>query len=226
MPGCRAPLLRRRRSPSAIRGRAGAAVATVLGALVIAGCGSSAVSSNHAPIASTTQGAATPSSTDSNTAETAHAAGPSRLGVKPCSSSQLKLSYTATQGATGHLEATFALRNVSGRSCSLRGYPAATLLSPAGHALATHLKRGNGFFPDTLLAPRRVVLAPGARAQFGLGFAINNEYAGDHSCPVAAWLTSVPPHASTGLRVPLVGSGHPRFAPCGGQLVASPVYAG
>jgi hypothetical protein len=90
----------------------------------------------------------------------------------------------------------------------------------------THLKRGHGFFPDSLLATRRVLLVPGASARFGLGFAVNNEYVGGRACPAAAMLTSVPPDTSQALRVSLVGDGHPRFAPCGGQLVASPVYTG
>jgi hypothetical protein len=118
------------------------------------------------------------------------------------------------------------LRNVSERSCTLHGYPGAQLLNAAGHTIPTHLARGHGFFPDSLLVPRQVLLRPSTSAQFGLGFADNNEYVGGRPCPSAAWLKSVPPNASGALRIALSGGGHPRFAPCGGQLVASPVYAG
>ncbi|MFZ0092034.1 MAG: DUF4232 domain-containing protein, partial [Solirubrobacteraceae bacterium] len=41
----------------------------------------------------------------------------------PCAGSQLAVSYAGTEGATGHLELTLALRNVTGRACSVRGYP-------------------------------------------------------------------------------------------------------
>jgi hypothetical protein len=100
------------------------------------------------------------------------------------------------------------------------------MLDAGGVPLPTHLKRGNGFFPDTLMSPRRVLLRAGASALFGLSFATNSEYAGGRPCPAAISLSSVPPNAYQALRVALAGSGRPRFAPCGGALVASPVYAG
>jgi Protein of unknown function (DUF4232) len=183
-------------------------------------------STSGAPQASTKAGATASTATGTRTAQTDQATDSAQLAATPCASSQLTLTYTGTQGATGHLEATFALHNVSGRSCTLRGYPAAELLDAAGHTLTTRLKQGKGFFPDTLLAPRQVVLKPGGGAQFGLGFADNNEYVGGRPCPSAAWLKTVPPHAAGALRVALTGGEHPRFAPCGGQLVASPIYTG
>jgi hypothetical protein len=86
--------------------------------------------------------------------------------------------------------------------------------------------RGNGFFPDTLLVPRQVVVQPGGGARFGLSFSVNSEYGGGRPCLTAASLASVPPNAHQPLRVALGGRGRPRFAPCGGQLVVSPVYEG
>jgi hypothetical protein len=142
-----------------------------------------------------------------------------------CSSSQLRLTYVGTQGATGHLEATFSLRNGSARPCSLRGYPGAQLFNAAGASLPTSVRRGNGFFPDSHLPVRTVVLEPGMSARFGLGFATNNEYVGGRPCPAASSLASVPPNAFQPLRVNLTGAGRPRIAPCGGELSASPVYA-
>ncbi len=207
--------------------RAGAAAATLLGALTLAACGSVADTSTSgaAPVA-TQAGAAASTSSGSRSAQPDQATGSAQLAAAPCSSSQLTLAYAGTQGATGHLEATFALHNVSGRSCALHGYPGAQLLDAAGHPLPTRLKQGKGFFPDTLLAPRQVVLRPGGDARFGLGYADNNEYVGGRPCRSAAWLKSIPPHAAQALRVALTGGEHPRFAPCGGQLVASPIYAG
>jgi hypothetical protein len=131
-----------------------------------------------------------------------------------------------TQGATGHLEVTFALRNASGPMCTLRGYPGSRLLSAAGHTIATRLKRGGGFFPDTMSPPSRVLLAPSSSARFGLSFVTNSEYAGAHRCVRATALESVPPGGTGALRVSLTGGGVPRITPCGSQLVTSPVYAG
>jgi Protein of unknown function (DUF4232) len=221
--------LRRRAAPGprASARRAAAAAAVLLSALTLTACGSVAdTSTSTPPPVATTTDAATSTSSASHTAQTDHATESSQLAPTACVTSQLTLTYTGTQGATGHLEATFALRNVSGRSCTLHGYPGAQLLDAAGHTLPTRLKQGKGFFPDTLLAPRQVVLRPGDDARFGLGFADNNEYVGGRPCRSAAWLKSAPPHAAGALRVALTGGEHPRFAPCGGQLVASPIYKG
>jgi hypothetical protein len=181
--------------------------AAFLCALVIGACGSA----HHA---------------SSTPAPASRVVAPSSLTPARCSSSQLALSYVGTQGATGHLEATFSLRNISARTCTLFGYPGAQMLDAGGAPVPTHLKRGNGFFPDTLATPRRVLLRPGGNAQFGLSFATNSEYVGGRPCPAATALSSVPPNAYQALHVELAGAGRPRFAPCGGVLVASPVYAG
>jgi len=215
--GCGAAWALRARAPRACRKRAGAAAVAALGAITLTACGAVGASSTSV---------STAASTATRPAQAHQATGSSQLASAPCSSAQLELSYAGTQGATGHLEATFRLRDVSHRSCTLHGYPGAELLNATGHTIPTHLERGHGFFPDTLLVPRQVLLQPGTSAQFGLGFADNNEYVGGRPCPSAAWLKSVPPNASGPLRIALTGSAHPRFAPCGGQLVASPVYAG
>jgi hypothetical protein len=187
--------------------------AAVVGALAIGACGSS-----QSPPSSTT--------TAAHHAALPHATAPSPQPVPlPCTSARLRLTFAGTQGATGHLEATFALRNASGTMCTLIGYPGARLLDAAGHPIPTRLKRGGGFFPDTIGSPRRVLLAPSASVRFGLSFVTNSEYAGAHRCVQATALESVPPGAGGALRVSLTGGGHPRIAPCGRQLVTSPIYA-
>jgi hypothetical protein len=182
-------------------------------ALAIAACGSSQRS------ASSTTGA------HHAAAPRAATASPQPVPL-PCRSSGLRLTFLASQGATGHLEVTFALRNASGTMCTLRGYPGARLLDAAGHAIVTRLKRGGGFFPDTLSPPSRVRLAPSASARFGLSFVTNNEYAGARRCVRAAALESVPPGGAGALRISLTGAGVPMIAPCGNQLVTSAVYDG
>ena len=50
-------------------------------------------------------------------------AAPARLPT--CAPAQLKLRVVSTQGAAGHLEATFAVRNSSPSRCRLFGFPGA-----------------------------------------------------------------------------------------------------
>jgi hypothetical protein len=150
---------------------------------------------------------------------------PAQAAASPggCAGSQLALAYARTEGATGHLELTLALRNVSQRACTLRGYPATRLLDGGGRMLAMHVRRGGGFFPDTRPAPRAVMLKPGATAHFGISFITNNEYARARICRTAAVaMSSAPGAASRWLRVSLRSA--PRISPCGSLLVVSPVH--
>jgi Protein of unknown function (DUF4232) len=189
----------------------------IASALLLAACGSSARSSSR---------------TASTTAPTSSAppapriVGAAAALARRCTAGQLSARRTATQGAPGHVETGFALRNVSAHGCTLRGYPGALMLDAQGRTMATHLSRGNGFFPDTTLAPRTVTIGVHGGARFTLSYADNSEYAGGHSCPTAATLEITPPQSHGALRLSVSGGGQPRFAPCGGRLTASPVYAG
>ena len=187
-------------------------IAAVLAALALAGCGgsqsgasSSATSSAHS---STTQ---------------RHSSHRATLAGAACAASQLRLSYVGTEGATGHLEVTLALRNTSGRACTLRGYPRARLLDAHGTALPLKVTQGGGFFPDTQRRARAVTLKRGGQARFGVSFVTNNEFAGAHVCrTAAAAMSSAPGAGDHWSRLSLRAA--PRISPCGDQLIVSPVY--
>jgi Protein of unknown function (DUF4232) len=197
---------------STVPGVGGLALAG-LAALALGACGSSQTTSS-APAVSV------PASQSSNRAKSATSA----ASAGACAGSQLKPAYVGTEGATGHMEVTLALRNVSAQSCTLRGYPAARLLDDSGRTLPMQVQRGGGFFPDTLAPASAVVLRPGAQARFGLSFVTNNEFKGAHTCRTAAVVMSQAPVAGAQwLRVSLRPA--PRISPCGDQLVLSPVYS-
>jgi hypothetical protein len=183
---------------------AGATALVGLVGLVLAGCGTSRPGSS----------ASTPAAP--------HSAGaPHTVG---CSGSQLTLSYAGTEGATGHLELHVAVRNSSQSPCLLRGYPSARLLNGAGRALPLRVGRRDGFFPDTEARPRAVSLKPGASAHFGISFVTDNEYKGARVCrTAAAAMLSAPGSPTHWARVSLRAG--PRIAPCGDQLVVSPIHA-
>jgi hypothetical protein len=181
-------------------------VAAVVTALALAACGSSQTTSSTTSARSTTS-----------------ASGGSPAAAVSCPAGELRLTYAGVQGATGHLELTFALRNASARPCRLRGYPGARLLGAGGRMLPMRVSRGGGFFSDARRPARAVVLAPGATARFGVSFATNNEYAHAHVCRRAsAAQATVPGSAARWLRVSLARA--PRVVPCGARLVVSPLY--
>ncbi len=177
--------------------------AAALLTLALAGCGSSHSSSS------------TSASTPPHSAGAPHTTG--------CSGSQLTLSYSGTEGATGHLELHMTVRNNSQSPCLLRGYPSARLLNGAGRALPLRVGRRDGFFPDTQSGPRAVALKPGASAHFGISLVTNNEYKGARVCRTAtAVMLSAPGSPSHWQRLSLRPG--PRIAPCGDQLVVSPIH--
>ncbi len=187
--------------------RAGAVVPIAVAALV-AGCGSSQTSSQTATSAASSPGS------------------PPLGVIARCRGAQLAASYARTDGATGHMELTIALRNVSTTACRLRGYPRAALLDAAGRRLPLRVRQGSGFFPDSRGAPRPVVMAPGALAHFGIGLTTNNEYAHAHVCRTAAAAMAAPPGGAGGIRWERVSLRRaPRITPCGGTLTVSPVHA-
>jgi Domain of unknown function (DUF4232) len=192
---------------SAMGGRRRVTGAALVIAAAVAGCGSSQTRSQTATSTASSHGSS------------------ATLGViAGCRGSQLAASYVRSDGATGHMELTIALRNVSPTACRLTGYPRAALLDGAGRRLPLHVSRGSGFFPDTRATPRPVVVAPGTLAHFGIGFTTNNEYAHAHVCHTAeAAIAAAPGEPVHWERVSLRRA--PRIVPCGSALTVSPVHA-
>ena len=178
-------------------------------AVAAAGCGSSQTATQRSTSSST------PGATVHRTT------GRARNGA--CTPGQLVPAYVGTNGATGHMEVTIALRNRSGRPCRIAGYPGARLTGPGG-PLALRVAHGGGFFPDTGGRPRRILVAPGHSAHYGISFVTNNEYAGAHVCHVITGAASaLPGHPRTWQPVSLARA--PRLAPCGTRIVVSPIHA-
>lgn len=186
-------------------------IAAVLAGLALAACGSSQSGSSSSSPTSSTHGSTTKASPRA------------KLAGAGCAASQLRLSYVGTEGATGHLEVTLALRNTSGPACTLQGYPRARLLDAHGTALPLKVKQGGGFFPDTQRRARAVTLKRGGQARFGVSFVTNNEFAGAHVCrTAAAAMSSAPGVGNHWSHLSLRAA--PRISPCGDQLIVSPVY--
>jgi Protein of unknown function (DUF4232) len=185
--------------PEHHRMRLAAAVLSALIALTIAACGGSSNSAatsttQDVPATSsttTTAGASTtaPASTTtvvtSTVSSTTTAAGP-----PPCVAADLSLSYLGQQGATGHGELGFALRNTSSRSCHTYGYPGVLFLDKGGHALPTDSTRTTRDFFGT--APEvPLVIAPGSNVSFRLG--VTHGVTGTADCTTAYGLQVIPP---------------------------------
>ncbi|MEO6857472.1 MAG: DUF4232 domain-containing protein [Solirubrobacteraceae bacterium] len=171
-----------------------------LGAL--SGCGNSATTS--APAASGTATVGTTSSASSSAASTTSSSQTTTAGARgQCPATDLLLSYLGGQGATGHGELGFALRNKSARACHISGYPGIQFVDRAGKPLPTSsTDTTEDFFGRSPL--RRLSVAPGKTASFRLD--VTHGSGSSAPCPTAAGLQVVPPRDTHTLRT-LISNG-------------------
>jgi Domain of unknown function (DUF4232) len=134
-----------------------------------------------------------------------------------CTASGLALSYLGGQGATGHGELGFALKN-TGTACSTGGYPGIQFLSKDGAALPTTPQHTTSdFFGDLPL--QHVSLAPGQTASFRLG--VSHGGGSDTGCNTAYGLQVIAPNDTATLHVAI-----PNGASECGTTTVSPLQPG
>ncbi|MGZ4176708.1 MAG: DUF4232 domain-containing protein [Solirubrobacteraceae bacterium] len=172
---------------------------------------SAAVTSTSSSSAAATTTAAQSSAAQPNGG--AGVAGPANA----CQASGLALSFLGGQGATGHGELGFALKN-TGPACSTGGYPGIQFLSQNGAALPTTPQHTTSdFFGD--LSLQHVSLAPGQSASFRLG--VSHGGGSDAGCNTAYGLQVIAPNDTATLRVQI-----PNGASECGATTVSPLQPG
>jgi hypothetical protein len=115
----------------------------------------------------------------------------------------MSLSYLGGQGATGHGELGFALRNTSSQTCSTYGYPGVQFLDKAGRALpTTSIHTTQDFFGSLPKLP--LTVAPGATVSFRLG--VTHGMTSTAGCTTAYGLQAIPPNDTGTLRT-AIGNG-------------------
>jgi hypothetical protein len=175
-------------------------------AVLLAACGGSSKTATHAAAVTNTAAtsAGTPATTPtsgSSTAATQTSAAPA--GPPLCRAGDLALSFLGGQGATGHGELGFELRNTSARTCTTYGYPGVQFLDRAGAALpTTPTHTTTDFFGS--LPKASLAIAPGAITSFRLG--VTHGAASTAGCTTAYGLQVIPPNDTATLRT-AIGNG-------------------
>jgi len=166
--------------------------------LSLAGCGSSGAGTQTQPSAAASSGSQTAPTTSSPSTTTATSTVTSNAGNAPCVASTLALSFLGQQGATGHGELGFALRNTGSRPCRSFGYPGVEFLDRQGNALPTDSTRTTSdFFGRTHLAT--LVIDPGAGVSFRVG--VTHGAASTKGCTTAAAMQVIAPNDTATMRV-------------------------
>jgi hypothetical protein len=117
----------------------------------------------------------------------------------------LDLSYLGQEGATGHGELGFALRNNSSRTCHTYGYPGVLFLDKNGAPLPTESTRTTrDFFGSAPEVP--LVIAPGQSVSFRLG--VTHGVTSTAQCATAYGLQVIPPDDTRTLVTKLPGGAY------------------
>ncbi len=87
--------------------------------------------------------------------------------TRRCATSNLRLDFIDSQGATSHRYWDLTLRNVGASTCSLKGFPGVALLNVRARPINDRVTRASGF------TQRAVVLAPWRSAYFSFGYAVS-----------------------------------------------------
>ena len=139
-------------------------------------------------------------------------------GGSQCTAAGLALSYLGGQGATGHGELGFALKNTGSGACSTGGYPGIQFLAKDGSALPTTPQHTtDDFFGHLPLAP--LTLQPGQTASFRLG--VSHGGGSSSGCTTAYGLQVIAPNDTATLRVQI-----PNGASECGTATVSPLQPG
>jgi hypothetical protein len=178
--------------------RTGALSICAVLALAIAGCGSSGSTSSSNAASSSTQ---TSSSVSTQTVTTTPTTTSTTVaGTPACVASMLALSFLGGNGATGHIELGFALKNTSSGSCHTYGYPGILFLGGGGQGLTTDTTRTTHDFFGSLPL-KGLTVAPGQEVSFRIG--TSDVTGSGPSCTTAHGLQVIPPDDTAKLRVAL-----------------------
>ncbi|MGO9750671.1 MAG: DUF4232 domain-containing protein [Solirubrobacteraceae bacterium] len=186
------------------------ALAAVLLALGLAGCGSSTTVTSVRTVvvaqpatSSTTTAQPTTASSASSTATAASASTSvtSAASGPACTASDLMLASEGTNGAAGTIVAYFSLQNTSQQPCHTYGYPGVLFLTKSGAPLPTDATRRThdalGYTPVS-----EIVLAPGKLASFRIVASLVGSGAG---CPTAYGLQAIAPDDTATMRTTING---------------------
>ena len=153
--------------------------------------------------ASTPATATTTAGTTSTTTTTTTDSG--STNTPPCVAADLALSYLGQQGAAGHGELGFALRNTGTASCHTIGYPGVLFLDRQGSALATIPHHTTlDYFGRTPVSV--VTLAPGAEASFRIG--VTHGAVPGSVCTTAHGLQVIAPNDTATLHISIPGGAY------------------
>jgi hypothetical protein len=115
------------------------------------------------------------------------------------------LSFIGQQGAAGHGEIGFALKNIGSAPCHTYGYPGILFLDRSGGALSTTPHHTTSDFVGQTHATE-LVIAPGSEVSFRLG--VTHGAVPGSVCTTAFGLQVIPPDDTASVRAQIPGGAY------------------
>jgi hypothetical protein len=197
-----------------------ATTTTIVCALLLAACGGSSTQQTSAAVPVTTPAGTTTSATPTTTSTASTTTTSTTTGSvavpPPCLTADFALRFLGQEGATGHGEVGFALRNTSAHECLTYGYPGILFLDKAGNALPTNPTHTTIDFFGTTTETELAVL-PGASVSFRLG--VSHGAASPIGCTTAYGLQVIAPDDTATTRTTIPQG----IYECGGGATVSPL---
>lgn len=172
------------------------------------GCGSSTTVTTTVTAAGTThQSSATASTAPSSSTSTSTTASTASTaaGAQVCRAATLSLSFLGQQGATGHGELGFALRNTGSTACHTFGYPGILFLGSRGQALPTLPTHS---MHDLFGTTPEVGLTVSSGSSVSFRLEVTHGIGGTAGCSTASGLQVIPPNDTATLRTTIPGGAY------------------
>ncbi|MHB1596409.1 MAG: DUF4232 domain-containing protein [Streptosporangiaceae bacterium] len=185
---------------SSVARRGATCCAAAVVAILAAACSGGGSNTGGATPHSTTSAPGTPAPSASTPAPGASPSATGAATVTACATAALRVTTGQSQGAAGTSYTNIDFTNVSGATCTLRGYPGVSLVT-AGSSAGTQIGAAARRMPTTPI--RTITLAPGKVAHATLGVVDAGNYS-PSSCKMvtAHWLKVFPPNQYTAAYLP------------------------
>jgi hypothetical protein len=179
-------------------GRGVVGIALTLGFTACGGAAKTVIHTVAPPTSSSVQTSSTSSVTTAPAQTTSTITTSPSAGTPPCVAADLSLTYLGQQGAAGHGELGFGLRNTSQTACHTYGYPGVLFLNSHGAGLTTIPQHTTldyfGHAPEA-----KLTIQPGAEVSFRLG--VTHGAVPGSVCTTAAGLQVIAPDDTAALRI-------------------------
>ncbi len=173
----------------------------VAGMAALAGCGSSSATTSSSSTTSTT--ATTTTTTTTTTTRATSSSPPAHAASTACVSGKISVTAAVGGAGLGHVGVVLRFRSTASDTCTLSGYPGATLVTAGGHNVPARRTRNGylgGLANASALVPVVHVL-PGHTVSALLEGLDSDAAHGGGPCPGYAHLLVTPPNQTVTARM-------------------------